>query len=197
MARSKDAVTSRIYQIKVTLRDIEPPIWRQLQIPGKVTLPELHLMIQAAMGWCNGHLHGFTIGDTAYSEPDPDFDDPQFEDEAKVRLDKVGVRAGSSFLYTYDFGDCWEHEVRIEKILPAEAGMDYPRCLAGERHCPPEDVGGVCGYEDFLKAMRNPRHKEHASYTEWFGGEFDPEAFDLDAVNGILSDYRSLDMGHW
>ena len=195
MARSKAAPASRIYQIKITLRDIDPPIWRRLQVPGKTTLPDLHLMIQAVMGWDNGHLHGYTIRDVSYSAPDPDFDDSEFEDETRVRLDKVCPRARASFLYIYDFGDCWEHDILVEKILPPEPVVDYPRCLAGERRCPPEDVGGVYGYEDFLKAMRNPKHKEHAHYLEWCGGEFNPEEFDVDAVNGFLADYKLLDDG--
>lgn len=154
-------------------------------------------MLQAAMGWTNGHLHGFTIDEINYSEPDPDFHDPQYDDERRVRLDEVCPRAGTRFLYAYDFGDCWEHDILVEKVLPAEPGVDYPRCLAGERCRPPEDIGGVYGYEDFLEAIRNPNHEDHAQCLEWVGEEFDPEEFDIDVVNGMLSDYKSLDMRSW
>ena len=195
MARSKRTVTSTIYQLKVTLRGSKPPIWRRLQVPGQTTLAELHLMIQAAMGWYNCHLHSFTIDDINYTMPDPDWEDLESEDETRVRLDRVVRRAGARFSYLYDFGDGWEHQVVVEEIQPPEPGATYPVCLAGKRRCPPEDVGGMGGYASYLKAIHNPKHKEHAEYLEWIGGQFDPEEFDLETINGALSDYKSLDMG--
>jgi len=195
MARSKRTSPSKIYQLKITLRGSKPPIWRRILVPGRSTLPDLNLMIQAAMGWGNCHLHSFTIDDVDYAMTDPDWDDWGSEDETGVRLDRVVPYAGVRFTFLYDFGDGWDHQVVVEKILPPEPGVKYPVCIAGKRRCPPEDVGGIWGYGDFLAAIRDPNHEEHAEYLEWIGGSFDPEEFDVDAVNGLLSDYKILDMG--
>jgi hypothetical protein len=195
MARNKQKGLSEVYQLKITLRGSKPPIWRRILVPGRSTLPELNLMIQAAMGWCNCHLHSFTIDAIDYAMSDPNWGDMDCDDEAGVRLDRVARRAGGRFIYLYDFGDGWEHQIVVEKILPPESGVKYPVCIAGKRRCPPEDVGGVWGYQNFLEAIRDPKHSEHAEYLEWVGGEFDPEEFDLDAVNGVLGDYKLLDMG--
>jgi len=186
-----------VYELKITLRDIEPPIWRRVQVAGSTKLDQLHLMIQAAMGWYNCHLHMFGIDGERYGLPDPDFLDDDAIDERKFRLDEVAPRAGVSFQYVYDFGDNWEHDVLIEQIIPRQRGQQYPTCLAGERRCPPEDVGGVWGYQEFLEAIKDPKHEEHESYLEWVGGEFDPEAFDIDETNGVLPDYKQMDAGNW
>ena len=105
------------------------------------------------------------------------------EDERKVKLSQVVARGHKKFSYVYDFGDNWDHTILVEKVLPAEAGVRYPRCTAGKRACPPEDCGGAWGYVDFLDAIKNPKHEQHAGMLEWIGGEFDPEAFDIEAVN--------------
>ena len=155
-----------VYQLKVTLVEIRPPIWRRIQVPGNTTLPNLHLMLQSVMGWYNCHLHKFTIDGIDYSTSDPDWDDLDYQDERRVHLDKVVSRAGTAFSYMYDFGDGWEHDVLVEEILPAQPGVEYPLCLAGERRGPPEDVGGIWGYDEFLKAIRNPKHEDHESYLD-------------------------------
>ena len=193
MAKQKTQTGPSVYQLEVTLAGIRPPIWRRIQVPGNTNLPELHLMIQAAMGWYNCHLHKFTIGGVEHSEPDPDWDDLDYEDETRARLDQAVSRAGISFSYRYDFGDGWLHDILVEEILEPSKGVEYPICLAGQRACPPEDVGGVWGYHDFLEAIANPKHEEHESYLEWAGGEFDPEAFDVDETNGMLGDYTHMD----
>lgn len=192
MARAKQPATKTVYQLKITLVDIEPSIWRRLQVPGNTRLPDLHLMLQAAMGWYNCHLHSFTIDDMDYGAADDDFDDSLI-DHKRVRLDQVVQRAKARFTYLYDFGDGWEHEIVVEKSLPPESGVNYPVCRAGEQHCPPEDCGGAYGYEEFLEAIRNPRHEEHENMLEWIGGSFDPDSFDVDAINGSLQDYKMLD----
>lgn len=198
MARTKRTTMSSVYQLKVTLRGTKPPVWRRIQVPGQTKLPELHLMIQAAMGWYNCHLHSFTIDGVNYTMPNPEWDDDlDSEDETRGRVDRVVARVGVRFSYLYDFGDGWEHQVVVEKILAPAPDVDYPCCLAGKRRCPPEDVGGVSGYEYFLEAIRDPEHKEHAQYVEWISGEFDPEEFDLDTVNGVLADYKGVDNGDW
>lgn len=177
-----------IYQIKVTLKHSKPPIWRRIQVPGNTRLGQLHLILQAAMGWWNAHLHQFIVGgDTYYGEPHPEFDTwgPEMLDETKYRLHQVVTGEKFKFIYEYDFGDSWEHVLLVEKIIPPERGVHYPRCIKGKWACPPEDVGGVWGYGYFLEAIKNPEHEEHEMYLEWIG-EFDPEEFDLAEVNQAL-----------
>jgi hypothetical protein len=192
VARSKPSTKSPIYQLKVTLADIRPPIWRRIQVPGNTPLPLLHLMLQAAMGWCNCHLHAFTINEVDYGAADPEFDSGM-ENETRIRLDKVIPAAKMRFSYTYDFGDGWNHKILVEKILPPNPGVQYPVCLAGARACPPEDCGGPWGYGDFLRAINDPNHEEHKQLLEWVGGSFDPEAFDLDGVDGRLKNFKLID----
>lgn len=176
---------SPVYQLKVTLRGIRPPIWRRLQVRGSATLPKLHDAIQIAMGWTDSHLHLFNVGGVSYGVPDPDFDD-DVRSERRIKLGQIVYGAKDRFSYEYDFGDSWEHEILVEKVLPPDPAVHYPICLTGKRACPPEDVGGVWGYADFLEAIAHPEHAEHEEMLEWVGGAFDPEAFDLEAVNQAL-----------
>jgi hypothetical protein len=179
------------YQLKVSLLEIEPEIWRQLRVPGGASLDRLHEIFQVAMGWTNSHLHQFSVGDIRYGVPDPDFDQGDVRDERNVRLCEVATRANGSFVYEYDFGDGWEHRVVVEKILtPEERSADIPVCLAGARACPPEDCGGVPGYESFLEVRRDPTHEDHQAMLKWVGGSFDPEAFDPNKVNKRLRRLR-------
>lgn len=167
-----------IYQLKVTLRRSKPPIWRRILVPADTKLSRLHNILQVAMGWTNSHLHMFRVGKTHFGVPSADLDWMEVFDERKATLAEVLPRAKSKMMYEYDFGDCWEHDVLVEKILDADPDAAYPACLAGKRACPPEDCGGVWGYEGFLEAIADPRHPEHESSLEWIGGAFDPEAFD-------------------
>jgi hypothetical protein len=184
--------SNQIYQIKVTLDDTHPPIWRRIQVPSNTTLLKLHDILQIVMGWEDYHLHMFTIEETIYGDPaDDEFGDLGTVDEARIKLNQVIYREGQRLSYEYDFGDSWDHTLLVEKILPPQEGVRYPICLKGKRACPPEDVGGVWGYENFLEAIRDPDHDEHEEYLTWVGEEFDPEAFDLEEVNTRL---RS--MGH-
>ncbi|MDR3576128.1 MAG: plasmid pRiA4b ORF-3 family protein [Anaerolineaceae bacterium] len=177
----------QVYQIKVTLNSIRPPIWRRILVPDKITLLDLHDVIQDVFGWLNYHLHEFTIRDESYGDPANDeFGELEIQDETKIKLRKLGFTKGSRFTYEYDFGDSWEHILVVEKVLPFEKGMKLPQCIKGKRACPPEDVGGPWGYEGFLEAINDPRNEEHDSYLEWVGGEFDSEAFDLDIINQRL-----------
>ena len=182
MAKSKDAGV--VYQLKITLRDIKPPVWRRVQTKD-CSLAKLHAIIQTCMGWDGYHLHAFEIGDEQYGEPDPD-GMMETEDERKVKLSQVVDGGIKKFRYTYDFGDNWEHDIQVEKTLHSEPGVRYPHCTDGKRASPPEDCGGPWGYGDFLEAIQNPSHPEHADMTEWIGGEFDPEKFDIEAVNEKL-----------
>ncbi len=179
-----------IYQLKVTLQDSHPAIWRRILVPDTFLLPHLHGVLQLAMGWTNSHLHWFRVGKQIYAEPSSDFDF-EVRDYRTVRLNQIAPAVKDRFVYLYDFGDSWEHDIVVEKILPIEKGAHYPRCLEGQRACPPEDVGGVWGYSDFVKAIRNPRHPEHDEMLEWVGGKFDPEKFDLNGVNGMLEVFQS------
>jgi hypothetical protein len=180
-----------IYQIKVTLDESKPPIWRRLLVAGDVTLEHLHYIVQVAMGWTNSHLHQFIVGESYFGEPHPDYDDYiQMNDERRFRLKRITENEGFKFCYEYDFGDSWMHTVLVEKILEPESGQQYPVCVKGKRACPPEDVGGVWGYEEFLQAIGDPDHPEHEEYLEWVGGEFDPEEFDLEETNEILRELR-------
>ncbi len=190
-ARRATVGTGSPYQLKISLLEIEPEIWRRLLVPRGVRLDRLHEILQVAMGWTNSHLHEFRVGDTRYGEPDPEFDERDVRDERNVRLFEVAPGVNDSFLYEYDFGDSWEHLVVVEKILTRPEGAgDLPVCLAGARACPPEDCGGVPGYESFLQAIGDPTHEEHQAMLTWVGGSFDPEAFDLKSVNRLLQRMR-------
>jgi hypothetical protein len=176
-----------IYQIKVTLKDSKPPIWRRFQVTSDTTLYKLHLILQEVMGWDNYHLHQFIVGHTYFGEPDPDYDS---EDDRKVNLSQIVEREKQKFTYEYDFGDSWLHEILIEKILLPEPGVRYPICLKGKRACPPEDCGGVWGYDDLLEIIKDPDNEEYEEMMDWLGGEFDPEFFDLDSINQRLRSIR-------
>jgi hypothetical protein len=185
---TKRAPHGDIYQIKVTLRDSKPPIWRRVQVPGDVRLDQLHRILQIVMGWTDYHLHQFIVGGEYYGEPDPDYESwgTEMRDETRVRLEQIAPGEKSRFVYEYDFGDGWDHTLLVEKILPPEPGVDYPRCIKGKRACPPEDVGGIWGYYGFLETIADPDAPEHDDLLEWVGGEFDPEYFDLDEINAEL-----------
>ena len=191
MTPTKRATDVPIYQIKVTLNDSKPPIWRRILVRSDITLAKLHRIIQAVMGWADYHLHQFIVGRTYYGVPHPDYGGfVEMRDESRVRLNRIVPGERFKFRYEYDFGDSWLHTLLVEKILPPEPGQQYPVCIKGKRACPPEDVGGIWGYYGFLEATQNPDHPEHEEYLEWVGGEFDPEAFDLDEVNRALRALR-------
>jgi hypothetical protein len=183
----KHAKQSKIHQVKITLKYIRPPIWRRIEVPGDVTLDELHLILQAAMGWTNSHVHQFKVGRTYYGEPSIDeFSDLNLKDESKAHLHKVLSKPKQKMIYEYDFGDGWKHEILLEKVLPLDRGVRYPRCLGGARACPPEDCGGVRGYANFLEAISDPEHEEHDEYLDWIGDEFDPEKFEAAKFDNAL-----------
>ena len=170
--------------LKVTLRDTKPPIWRRLVVPGEMTLGDLHQAIQAVMGWDDAHLHAFDIAGREYGDPDSV---DGVADEERLTLNAVLKSGVRRFTYTYDFGDNWEHMVLIElPRRPLEAGS-YPACIAGQRHCPPEDCGGSWGYQDLLAVLADPTHPEYPERVEWVGEDFDPEAFSVDVANARLA----------
>jgi hypothetical protein len=170
--------------LKVTLRGTKPPIWRRLVIPGAMTLGDLHQAIQAAMGWDDAHLHAFDIAGREYGDPDSV---DGVADEERLTLNAVLKSGISRFTYTYDFGDNWEHVVLIERPRRPLEAVSYPACIAGKRHCPPEDCGGSWGYQDLLAVLANPAHPDYPERVEWVGDDFDPEEFVIDAANAQLA----------
>lgn len=170
-------------QLKVTLSGIRPPIWRRLVVAGDATLAELHVVLQVAMGWEDEHLHCFRIGDVRYGpEADGELDDV---DEGSVVVAEV-LGAEKRGTYEYDFGDSWEHQLLVEKTDPPVEVADVATCTAGRRACPPEDCGGIWGYANLLEALADPTHEDHEELLEWLGEDFEPEAFDVAAVNADL-----------
>jgi hypothetical protein len=181
--------SGRLYQFKITLAESAPPIWRRIQVKDS-TLDKFHERIQTAMGWTNSHLHQFDINGQRHGNPellDDGFDDFDAIDSTVTRISDILPPDGSRFrlLYEYDFGDGWEHEVLFEGCLRAGKGRRYPLCVEGERKCPPEDVGGIWGYGEFLEALADPKHERHAEYVGW-GRKFDPEEFDTDKTTGAM-----------
>jgi hypothetical protein len=185
----KKSLPATVYQLKITLKGIRPPIWRRILVPGDVFLGDLHAVIQIAMGWYNSHLHEFTINGQSYGEPMPEYG-TDVRSERRVRLDQLIPREKGRLTYLYDFGDGWEHEVLVEKIMAPDASAHYPCCIGGKRVCPPKDVGGVWGYAEFLEAIGDPQHPDHESMVEWIDEEFDSESFDIESVNKQLAALR-------
>jgi Plasmid pRiA4b ORF-3-like protein len=187
MARAvapKTGAADSIVSLKVTLEGTKPPVWRRLLVPGSMTLGDLSEAVLTAMGWVGGHLHAFDVGGRQYGDPATTDD---VADENRLRLDaalKSGVRR---FGYDYDFGDNWEHVVAVEKTLAAVPGQAYPACVDGKRNCPPEDCGGVWGYEELLEILADPAHPEREERREWLGGDFDPEEFDASIADKRLA----------
>jgi hypothetical protein len=178
----------QVYQFKIALKGITPQIWRRIQVPETYTFWDLHVAIQDAMSWGGHHLHEFTILNPKNGEMDEigipyeDSDDRSILEGGKTKIDRYFSMTNKKADYLYDFGDYWEHRVVLEKILPKDPKTEYPCCIAGKRNSPPDDVGGVPGFEEFVKIMKDPRHKEHDEMVEWHCGEFDPEAFDYKNV---------------
>jgi hypothetical protein len=175
-------------QIRVTLAEIDPLVWRRLVVPLSWHLGELHLAIQAAFNWWNSHLHEYRIGGLRYGDSEVGDeggfpDSPRLFDETAVRLSDFGFETGVTFTYVYDFGDNWRHIVEIERPVALEATPRLASCVAGARARPPEDVGGVSGYENFLSIMADPTDQEYAEIRRWCGGHFDPEWFDLEMTD--------------
>jgi hypothetical protein len=173
-----------VFQIKVTLQGVRPPVWRRLQVPATYSFWDLHVAIQDAMGWLDYHLHQFRVVPAPRHRslligiPDDDaFEgDPPVLPGWEIPIRKYLSLKRNTASYEYDFGDGWRHRIVLEQVVPRQPGVRYPICVAGARRCPPEDVGGVQGYEEFLRAIADPEHEEHDSYLTWVGGAFDPQA---------------------
>ncbi len=177
-----------LYEIRVQLRDIEPPIWRVLRVRPQTSLSRLHKILQKAMGWTNSHLHLFEIDGKPYGEGDFEWDF-DVQDYRGMRLEKIFTEGRSSILYEYDLGDSWRHDITLLGVVEREA-EEKIACMAGARACPPEDCGGVTGYCYLLEALAGPDHEDHDMLLEWVGGRFDPEAFDVEAIDRALKRLR-------
>ena len=186
---TRTAKAPAAYTIKITLRGSKPSIWRRFCVPAEITLDRLHDVIQIVMGWEESHLHCFEIDGRKFTE-DPEEPDSDRVEEADFVLSDLVPRSGTKFTYEYDFGDGWRHELLVESVdeVPEEHRACIS-CMDGKRACPPEDVGGIGGYEEYLAALKDPKHPEHRSYQEWRGPSFDPNTLDFDAVNIELAKY--------
>ncbi|MDN5865053.1 MAG: plasmid pRiA4b ORF-3 family protein [Gammaproteobacteria bacterium] len=173
-----------LYEVKLTLQGVAPPIWRRLQVPAATTLDVLHNIVQIAMGWKNIHLHMFIVNGEEYGVTDPDLG-TTIRDESKAVLGKVAEQ-GDRLMYVYDFGDEWEHEILIERVFPAEEAVARPRCIDGERACPPEDCGGPAGYRKMLAALADPQAPGHVKLLDRIGRDFEPEVFDTQRITNLL-----------
>lgn len=193
MPAKKSAVRPEIYQLKVTLLGTSPPIWRRLLVLADLSLAQLHDVLQAAMGWEDGHMHEFRMGRRHFGRPNPEdrlMGIPPVENERTVRLSGVLGRVGAKAIYTYDLGDSWEHGLVLEKRLPADPNTAYPVCTGGQLACPPEDCGGIEGFYDLLDTLGDPAHDRYDELRDWLGEDYDPDAFSVDDVNRMLTPLR-------
>ena len=175
----------RVLELKIALQHVRPPVWRRVKVPGNLTLGEFHEVIQETMGWCNCHLHEFNVHGTTYSDPRAQLE--EVLDENRVFLGDMLRVPGDRMAYTYDFGDSWDHLITLEKECPSAPSGPVLLCIKGKRACPPEDCGGPWGYERLPEILKDPDHEEHEDMCEWLGSDFDPEAFDMKAINGSLA----------
>jgi hypothetical protein len=183
-------MTDAVVRLKITLADTEPPIWRRVEAAADMTLKDLHSVIQAAMGWDNAHLYLFRVGRETIAGPGlggGGFGMPRAIGAGRVRLDDLAARGVKRFAYEYDMGDSWQHRLEIEKLLAADPAASYPRLIDGAMHCPPEDIGGIPGFFEFLEAMADPKHPDHEDRLDWHGGAFDPTALDRDRIDKALA----------
>jgi hypothetical protein len=188
-----------LYQLKITLKYSQPKIWRRIVVPSDMKLDWLHDVIQRLMPWTNSHMHHFMVGApygrdcTFYGRPNPEFAGMGSEelDEKRYTIADIAPGAKAKFIYEYDFGDGWQHEIVVEKILPPDASFKHIICLAGKNACPPDDCGGIPGYYNMLEIIADPKHPDHEHMKEWLGGEWDLAQFDLDEVNDALKRFKA------
>lgn len=179
-----------ILQLHIELRHLKPKVWRRVLVPETITLQQLHSVIQSAFGWSGGHLHEFEAAGERYGSSDPEYDPQGSIGSERTRLTKAMTGSGA-IDYVYDFGDHWQHRIKVEKVLPALPDLKLPLCIAGASATPPDDCGGVPGYMGFVQTMANPHDPEHAEMKDWIGRDsWDPAAFDIDNVNSWLAEIK-------
>lgn len=186
-----------ITRVRIELEGTDPLVWRELDLPLSTTLATLHDLIQVAMRWQDYHLHEFVVGEKIYGVPDPEdaFEDRMVYQSKSIRLGMLIERGLRELLYVYDFGDNWQHHITIEDVRQGEPGAEYPRFVAGARRAPPEDVGGISGFEEFLEAVTDPAHEDHERLLTWCGGSFDPDDIDERHVRMIVEDFAARRRG--
>ena len=179
-----------IARLKITLDDVKPVVMRRVEVPFDIRLDRLHLTFQAAMGWTNSHLYEIRAGGVGWSTPDPDADwAGDFIDARKARLGDILEDIGTKTLkYLYDFGDGWEHTIKIERLIDPEPAILYPRLIQAKGHCPPEDVGGPWGYGELLEAIADPSHERHSELKEWLADDFKPNVVDVGGLSHDVAD---------
>jgi hypothetical protein len=180
-------MTAAVLCLKVTLDDVEPKVLRRIEVPADIKLDRLHLTLQAALGWTNSHLFEIRARDVGWGIPSPDWPDGPL-DARKVKLIDVLEDTGTKTLrYLYDYGDGWEHTIKVERMIPVDTTIAYPRLVEASGRCPPEDVGGPWGYAEILEALADPDHERHAEIREWVGDDFDPHAFDAEPLKANVA----------
>lgn len=194
-ARRPSLTHSGTFQFRIDLLEAQPPIWRRFRVPANLPLEDLHEVIQIVMGWTDSHLHEFIVGEQRYGEASDEWPDPDRApaDEQQFQIDQLVSRPGEHLEYLYDFGDYWEHRLTLEAVDPPAAHAEPILCLDGARRCPPEDVGGLYGYIEFLEAVHDPTHPDHANMLRWAGGEFNPDDFEIEDINTELA--RRIEQG--
>lgn len=186
--------SQKIVRLKIELADIDPPVWRRVQVPVDLSLRRLHDVIQAVFDWHDCHLHQFEVGERIYGQTEiapEDFGEGRQYSDKNVKLAALLGRGVEQFLYRYDFGDDWEHVITVERMAEPEAGVAYPVLVDGARRAPPEDCGGPPGFEAFLEAMLDEDHEEHDDLMDWYGGPFDPVDMNLETVEAMLGRIRA------
>lgn len=178
---------TNILKLRIKITDIEPEIWREILIENNITFKKLHEIIQLSFGWTNSHLYNFDVNGILFSIPDIEFENNDLDIKNKVT--EFLIEKGQKVLYIYDFGDNWEHEIEIVEVLEKEKGIRYPKCLDGSRNGPPEDCGGVPGYEDIIDALTIKDKSEYEDLLEWLG-DYDPAEFDIDKINKAILNIR-------
>ena len=175
-----------IYQLKISLINSRPEIWRRILVNSDILLVDFHRIIQTTMGWTNSHLHLFTDNNSTYSPRE--FEVEGTKNSRVVKLSKILKKEGEKILYEYDFGDGWEHSIVLEKII------SIPTCIDGERNCPPEDCGGLGGYEELQKIISTPEHSEYDEMMEWLGEKYNPDQISIEKINKDLkkNDYGCI-----
>lgn len=177
-----------IYELRIALAENKPEIWRVFQVPSSIPLRKLHKVIQRVMGWEDYHLYSFEKGGVIFGRPDPDFTSDTVNDHG-VSLYCLLKQVGDQLTYIYDFGDYWQHQVTLQRIVPEDEEVKYALCLDGANACPPEDCGSHRGYIEYLEAHLDPNHEQHEECLHWRGA-FDPKAFDLLTVNRMLRRFK-------
>jgi hypothetical protein len=178
-----------IYLLKVWINNSCPQIWREIEVDKNTFLPDFHKILQTVMGWTNSHLHQFSKGKIYYSNTDyEEYDRDDTVDYKNIKISDLMKKKNDTILYEYDFGDGWEHSIKLLELKDKQKDVFYPRCVLGERSCPAEDSGGIYGYQEMLKVLKNKSHPEYEDFREWIGEDFDPDYFNIDEVNELLKE---------